>query len=332
MQGDLVEPHAERDGERDRLRAGSPGRSAIDSPLLGAQRLERRDQPLVAARRTPAAWSAGASAFQRSQIVLVLRRVDLARSRRPRPAGTGRSRRRCRGARARRRWSTPRHRSGRSAGHRTGRPPARRAGRGWRGAPRWRRRRVRSPSDPTGPRPAFDGSALTAAAASSPRTRATGSAARPASVMSAYARSTSGRPATASRRSRWLASGSCRPVSSPLTTRAGRADESTSDVQPSYGRHRALDGGGGLEGPDHRGADRDDAPTGRAGDVDQPGRRLRDREPLRLRRLVRLLARHAGVQHQRRHHDARGHQVDQQPRADSGRPALGISALPGTAA
>ena len=150
---------------------------------------------------------------------------------------------------------------------------------------------------------------LTAAAASSPRTRATGSAARPAGDVGVGAVD-QGRPATASSRSRWLASGSCSPVSSPVDDSRRPGGPSTSDVQPSYAATRPR-GGGGLERPDHRGAHRDHPAARRPGELDQPSRRARDRQPLRLRRLVGLLARHAGVQHQRRHHDAGGHQVDQ---------------------
>ena len=89
------------------------------------------------------------------------------------------------------------------------------------------------------------------------------------------------------------------------------SDESTSDVQPSYGRHRALAEAAVSRARTTVVPTATTRPPAARVSVDQPGRRLRDREPLRLRRLVRLLAGHAGVQHQRRHHDARGHQVDQ---------------------
>ena len=149
--------------------------------------------------------------------------------------------------------------------------------------------------------------------------------------MSAYARSTSARPATASSRSRWLASGSCRPVSSPLTTRAGSPGPSTSDVHPSYAATRPSGRGGGLQSADHRGADgHHPAAVGRVSSTS--------------RAVVAGTDSHSGC----------GGSCDSwlatpvcstsgattTPLAisststsrDSGRPALGISALPGTAA
>ena len=55
-------------------------------------------------------------------------------------------------------------------------------------------------------------------------------------------------------------------------------------------------------------------------------------EPLGLRRLVRLLARDAGVEHERRDGDAARHQPHEQRRSVIDRPALAISALPGCSA
>ena len=81
--------------------------------------------------------------------------------------------------------------------------------------------------------------------------------------------------------------------------------------RPAGGRVHPAAGSRRLERADHGGAHCDDPATGRQGAVDQPGGHRGDREPLRLRRLVRLLAGHAGVQHDRHHRHAAGHQPDQ---------------------
>ena len=57
----------------------------------------------------------------------------------------------------------------------------------------------------------------------------------------------------------------------------------------------------------------DDPATGRACPVHQPRGRLRHDVLLGLGRLVRLLAGDAGVQHDRRDHDAARHQGDEHP-------------------
>ncbi len=67
-----------------------------------------------------------------------------------------------------------------------------------------------------------------------------------------------------------------------------------------------------LEGPRAGGADRDHPPARRAGQVDQVGGGLRDVEPLRQRGLACLQRRHPGVQGDRRHRHAAGHQPGDQ--------------------
>ena len=243
-----------------------------------------------------------------------------------------RSRRRCRGVTApgRRSISAPLGPvscwGSRAAGRLRGEPVV-----GWRGAPRSWRRRVRSrcPSNRTAVPFPEEHPCVRAAAASSRRTRARGTPGRRGRRCRRTPGRPAPRPATASSRSRWLASGSCRPVSSPSTTRAGRSGPSTSDVQPVVRTTRPPARPTPGRGPRWC---RPRRPGRRPrGWLDQPGGRRGHGVHLRLRRLVRLLAGHPGVQHQRRDHDAARHQVDQHLRG-SGRPALGISALPGPAA
>ena len=129
------------------------------------------------------------------------------------------------------------------------------------------------------------------------RTRASGSRARSPPRRSP-------RSAACPRRPRAAAGatprGSCQPVSSPSTTRTPHAGEMTWRVQPGVGLDVAERQRDGLQRARDARADGDHAPAARAGRVDEPRRRLRDGEALRVRRLARLQRRHARVQRERR--------------------------------
>ena len=138
-------------------------------------------------------------------------------------------------------------------------------------------------------------------------------------------------PATASSSCRWLASGACRPVIRPVDRRGpagpararGRSSPAAARVTPSSSV--AVSSARVTVVPT--------ATTRRPARrvlVDQPGGDLRDGEPLGVGRLVQLRAGDAGVQGQRDDRDAAGHEPRPAARSVNGRPALAISALPGS--
>ena len=126
-------------------------------------------------------------------------------------------------------------------------------------------------------------------------------------------------------------SGSCQPVSRPSTARSPRSGVTTRLVQPSPAATVPSGAAQRLERADDGRADGDHAAAPAVDGVDEPGGRGRDAVPLGIRRLAVLGRRDAGVERHRR---------DRTPRATSavtssalnGRPALGISALPGSSA
>ena len=103
----------------------------------------------------------------------------------------------------------------------------------------------------------------------------------------------------------------------------------TTSVQPGRGVDLAAGIGRRLEGPDGCRPDGDDPAAGCAGRVQARGGCGRDREPLRQRALAVLERRNAAVQDDRNDLD-----VSRRQRGEgagvNGRPALGISALPGS--
>ena len=114
--------------------------------------------------------------------------------------------------------------------------------------------------------------------------------------------------------------------------RTGRSGVITRLVQPSPAERRAALVGDRFERANHGGADGDDAMSGAPGGVDALGRVTRHAVELLVRRLVILEAGHAGVQERPARSERRAETSRVTSSGVNGRPADGISALPGSVA
>ncbi len=126
------------------------------------------------------------------------------------------------------------------------------------------------------------------------------------------------------------APGACQPVTRPLD-HPRRTLRSENELGPSgRRRHHAVRVGRRLERPSHRGADGDHPAARGPRRVHEPGGGGRHREALGQRRFAGLRRRDAGMQRDRRERNPASDQVERRCSPVNGRPALGISALPGS--